>query len=371
MSSRNRASSLPSAGNPFWSEKAWNEWRIAWARPPSLPVPDWEEGEQQQQQQQMQISGGQESLGEVGTGMGERFKTPASWDGRALRGVPGVKSEGPMPREVVGKKVLRRDDDGMEREMETMMFEQVMEQNRMLQEEIKRLRKAQADQQSSTGWSEVETGDRDRERTPPPRPPARPPPPSPPSKSSLRYTPNGTRIPSLPDGAIDDLPPVPPWPFEYEPATMDHGDFYKNTGGMSETPTPQEARMKWLEREVESLRSLMVSQARGESSDYWGKPFIGDGQGRRGRSVDRREIMHEINDRDAKRRAERSQVEDYTEDALRSFPITLPKLASPKDKNSALLAGDWLTQVKPLISDVSTKAGLWWDAVWPQARWRD
>ena len=330
MSSRNRASSLPSGGNPFWSEKAWNEWRIAWARPPSLPVPEWEEGEQRQQQQ-MQISGGLESLGEVGTGMGERFKTPASWDGRALGGVPGVKSEGPIPREAVGRKVLRRDDDGLEREMETVMFEQVMEQNKMLQEEIRRLKRAQADQQSSTSWSEVETGDRDRERTPPPRPPARPPPPSPPSKSSLRYTLNGTQVPSLPD-AIDDLPPVPPWPFEYDTATMGYGDSYENSGRMSETTTPQEARMKWLEREVESLRSLMVSQARGESSDYWGKPFSGDGQGRRGRSVDRREIMREINDRDAKRRAERTQVEDYTEDALRSFPITLPKLASPRTR---------------------------------------
>ena len=48
---------------------------------------------------------------------------------------------------------------------------------------------------------------------------------------------------------------------------------------------------------------------------------------------------------------------------LRSFPITLPKLASPSEKNSALLAGDWLTQIKPLISEVSSKAGAWWDTV--------
>ena len=39
--------------------------------------------------------------------------------------------------------------------------------------------------------------------------------------------------------------------------------------------------------------------------------------------------------------------EDHIEDALRSFPITLPKLASPHERNAALLAGDWLTQIKP------------------------
>ena len=42
------------------------------------------------------------------------------------------------------------------------------------------------------------------------------------------------------------------------------------------------------------------------------------------------------------------KAEDHTEDALRSFPITLPKLASPHERNAALLAGDWLTQIKPL-----------------------
>lgn len=37
-------------------------------------------------------------------------------------------------------------------------------------------------------------------------------------------------------------------------------------------------------------------------------------------------------------------------DALRSFPITLPKFTSPTEKNA---------QIKPLISDVSTMAAGW------------
>ena len=33
----------------------------------------------------------------------------------------------------------------------------------------------------------------------------------------------------------------------------------------------------------------------------------------------------------------------------------------PSARNAALQAGDWLTQVKPLIADTSIKAGAWWD----------
>eukprot|EP00434_Breviolum_minutum_P014564 symbB.v1.2.012841.t1/scaffold887.1/size155094/8 len=55
--------------------------------------------------------------------------------------------------------------------------------------------------------------------------------------------------------------------------------------------------------------------------------------------------------------------EDHTEDSLRSFPIVLPKLPEPTVRNASLEAGDWLTQVRPLIADVSTKAVQWWDNV--------
>ena len=53
--------------------------------------------------------------------------------------------------------------------------------------------------------------------------------------------------------------------------------------------------------------------------------------------------------------------EDRTEDSLRSFPITLPKLPEPTVVNASLEAGDWFTQVRPLVADVSTKAVGWWD----------
>ena len=41
--------------------------------------------------------------------------------------------------------------------------------------------------------------------------------------------------------------------------------------------------------------------------------------------------------------------------------MVLPKLGEPGEKLSALMAGDWITQVRPLMADVSEKAGWWWD----------
>ena len=63
------------------------------------------------------------------------------------------------------------------------------------------------------------------------------------------------------------------------------------------------------------------------------------------------------------RSRERKVTEEFQEDVLRSFPVVLPKLAEPGEKYSALMAGDWITQVRPLMADVSGRAGWWWDQV--------
>lgn len=41
----------------------------------------------------------------------------------------------------------------------------------------------------------------------------------------------------------------------------------------------------------------------------------------------------------------------------------MPPLPEPQVHNASLEAGDWLTQIKPLISDVSAHASEWWEAV--------
>ena len=48
------------------------------------------------------------------------------------------------------------------------------------------------------------------------------------------------------------------------------------------------------------------------------------------------------------------------EEDLRSIPINLPKLAEVHAENAALRAGDWLSEIRPLIADVSQRAGPWW-----------
>ena len=55
--------------------------------------------------------------------------------------------------------------------------------------------------------------------------------------------------------------------------------------------------------------------------------------------------------------------EEHHEDLLRSFPVVLPRLAHRAEKHAALLAGDWITQIRPMIADASARAGIWWDEV--------
>ena len=179
------------------------------------------------------------------------------------------------------------------------------------------------------------------------------------------------------EGPVMRYPQVPPWPFETEELyggvdenrpRMDFGPSF--SGGRRDTLTPQEARVKWLEREVEALKGLMQDQVKRETSTYWDHTFPtkisseppAPWEKQRSEEI-HREVMRQFNQMEDRRQRGSRDLEDRTEDALRSFPITLPKLASPGERNSALLAGDWLTQIKPLISDVSTKAGHWWDVV--------
>ena len=60
---------------------------------------------------------------------------------------------------------------------------------------------------------------------------------------------------------------------------------------------------------------------------------------------------------------DRGRREDRSDEGLRSFPITLPQLPEPTVPNASLEAGDWVTQVRPLINDVSSAAATWWATV--------
>ena len=50
------------------------------------------------------------------------------------------------------------------------------------------------------------------------------------------------------------------------------------------------------------------------------------------------------------------------QEALRTSNPELPKLPDPRQKNSSVDASDWLVEIRPVISDMSTRAGKWWTA---------
>ena len=270
--------------------------------------------------------------------------------------LPEVISQGPMPPEEdqqpqAAKKQRVQPCEELERSMEKLMMEHVFEQNQALWEELKVLKGAVGRQGPGS--------------SPPRAPPTAP--------KMARYTPQGTRVPDSPIEKEWVELQMPEWPDslrDYATAGESHQREERRIGSEAaetlrartergRTPSPREARMLWLEREVQSLQSVLKEQYVGKRmAGYWLEDFEKDRDGdrvRRERSRDRRA--------DVGRSDEKKGGEEHHEDLLRSFPITLPRLADPAEKHAALLAGDWITQVRPMIADVSARAGLWWDEV--------
>ena len=51
------------------------------------------------------------------------------------------------------------------------------------------------------------------------------------------------------------------------------------------------------------------------------------------------------------------------DEGLRGFPITLPVLVEPSAAQASIRAGDWITEVIPLVGDVAARAASWWEKV--------
>ena len=177
----------------------------------------------------------------------------------------GLRSEGELPPEVVRKG--RVDDQKLEKELETTMFEQVMEDNRKLREELMRLQRAQTGQQQrdrGSGGERRPSGERERE----------------PHRQGRLLDPHhhrhhhGDSYDSLRTArgsqclqkqsiraSRNEGVELPPWPFEMdEQVDFQHWGVgwqkpepYQSGGGRREVPTPQEARVAWLEREVDCI----------------------------------------------------------------------------------------------------------------------
>ena len=187
-------------------------------------------------------------------------------------------------------------------------------------------------------------------------------------------------------------------------------------GDPSSVLTPAEARARWLEREVSGLRGLLEREGKGSAirnSEYWNAPFpttrsqghqpVGSQEVQRGdRAWQDRQAQGEQDlsgdrawrDRrvqDAKvlsgdhvgqdhgedgmdRRGGPSRGQDLFEeserqgrlheeekDVLKAIPVVLPMLPEHQGRESGIICGDWMVQVRPLIGDVAPMALCWWD----------
>lgn len=268
-----------------------------------------------------------------------------------------MRSQGVQPtitvdarREAQGKGAARRasEDGALERELETLMMEKLVEENRRLQEQLARV------QQENLTLERR----RERERTPPPRPPPLPCPVTPrlgtggSYHSEPRYTPQGTQVPFSgggPDAEFAEVPEFPQWTCiggsavpdtEMQPGRPGQ-DHKGHPGGRGVGPSIAESKTMWLEQEVRSLQATLERMT-GEkkTSTYWDQP------------------VHRSADPDP---PGASVMLETKEEALRSVPITIPVLVPPEARNAALEAGDWLAQLRPLVGDVAASATKWWD----------
>ena len=249
-----RGSSLPpgaGGGNPFWTNRAQEEWRLRMARPIDLPVPGEDEEtrlelEEEEENPPLKDGVGKDrSGGSRGRHMGssgrwrrsrsrvavrdDMFITPTSGNagkGRGEERGEARRSSGLMPesmksglddgRQTEGPdpSTEREAQEALQRVLERGVVEQLHEENARLSEKVNDLLRRLANGNSSSGWSEVTARDEEkghgREKSPSRR--MR-------NDDDLRYTPNGTQVPSGPppdEESSQQLPDLPVWPFPRE-----------------------------------------------------------------------------------------------------------------------------------------------------------
>ena len=313
------SSGLVTGGNPFYSQKVQQEFRLQAARPSNLPSPSDSNLEP--------LTGGQKSGGNpmvenpTGKGRGSSnyevrqglsFETPPSklppppTEGKSAammsEGVmkepeSALKSMGPV-KGVADSSVPGMGEDQLQRALEGELVSFLREQNSKLMNDLEEMKQRLAGLENSKGdssmsWSEVgapSMGSLDEQPRARRRRGSRTPPrgKSPMvckesmsprrarsmgldvDQSCLRCTPNGTKVPEGPPPPCDDVstglpqpPPVPPFPVGIEGPR--NGEF-----------SPRAARAMWLEREAHCMKGVLDRQAEGnpiKESMYWTGSF--------------------------------------------------------------------------------------------------
>ena len=120
-------------------------------------------------------------------------------------------------------------------------------------------------------------------------------------------------------------PPPPPGHWDGRRAPW-HGGEPERQQDVERPCTPREARLKWLQREMNALQAMLEEKhgkPSGSRAGYWDTPF---------ETQDQR--MRKLLQQGGQRGSGTS--EEKVEDCLRSFPITLPRLVEPNVQNAAL-----------------------------------
>ena len=308
-----RSSSLPVGGNPFWSESATLRLQVAAARPQDLPDDELEERQplgrgRARSRSQLEVADGSDGgsvRAEAQTGASRSsfataLRTPTSWiTSKKEQSVPGERTEGMLPPD----EEQPDQQEVLEKELGKVMYEQLADENELLRREIAELKKIEEkrkeseklraeleglkrkmngpEARSTTSWSDV--GVEEHHGQPPPKTPRAQKPEA--CGDDRRFTPGGTQVPpGLPPDDVIPGPPLPPWPPWMSPVeeyqsieeSFRHGKIGDATPRwMRERvgePTPEQARMMWLEREVQTLGKVLRNQAHGSWDDrYWAK----------------------------------------------------------------------------------------------------
>ena len=290
----------------------------------------------------------------------------------------------------------KRDErDELKRALEQSMVEELHRQKLEMEKQQEEMKKhaedlqRQRDEMEKNGELQKELKKKSSSVEPPRTPPRRP------QYYSLspqtRTTPGGTQVDPI------DLPELPPWQFDPF-AVNEHVGGGTGFDGLEDFWTPVEQhqqqhrlqpeadRFAWLDREVRMMHGERPTLA----GEYWERPVHrhggpqadfgyapqpppqppqGPGFGPYGVPVYAAPTQYGPVPLQWQQPQPQAKGPDgEASEVLRNVPITLPTLKDVSEPQAALRAGDWLSELMPLISDVSEGARVWWTGLVQRAQ---
>ena len=179
-----RGSSMPASGmaNPFWSNRAKDEWVLQAVRPADLPAPEDEETQKQLEQEtempvmdsEKNTRGRSRSRWPSPVRAQGVFRTPQSWETGKGVGSVGLRTSGAMPTVEEAQRRMSQQTQGpepgsdhpgdsLQRALEVELMTQLHEENMKLKQMLSKVQQSKGTGTTSTSeWSEVSGGGGDK-----------------------------------------------------------------------------------------------------------------------------------------------------------------------------------------------------------------